>query len=127
MDFDLAYFDVSHNIEILHLNYSNEFKNEIDKQLKKKIEHIEPTIETINLGNDENSRLIKIGSTLNEKERKDLQELLTEFQEMFAWSYQDMPRIDLEIVQHHTDTHDHMVPIKQKLRRMRTEWLLKIK
>ena len=84
MDFDLAYFDVSHNIEILHLNYSNEFKNEIDKQLKKKIEHIEPTIETINLGNDENSRLIKIGSTLNEKERKDLQELLTEFQEMFA-------------------------------------------
>ena len=35
--------------------------------------------------------------------------------------------IDLEIAQHHIDTHDHLVPVKQKLRRMRTEWLLKIK
>ena len=38
MNSDLAYFDMSHNIEILHLNDSNEFKNEINKQLKKKIE-----------------------------------------------------------------------------------------
>ena len=64
---------MSHNIEILHLNDSNEFENEIDKQLEKKIETMEPTIETINLGNNENLRLFKIGSTLNEKERKDLQ------------------------------------------------------
>ena len=38
-----------------------------------------------------------------------------------------MPGIDLEIAQHHINTHDHMVPVKQKLRRMGTEWLLKIK
>ena len=79
MNSDLAYFDMSHNIEILHLNDSNEFENEINKQLEKKIEPMEPTLETINLGNNENPRLIKIGSTLNEKERKDLQELLMEF------------------------------------------------
>ena len=35
--------------------------------------------------------------------------------------------IDLEIAQHHINTHSHIMPIKQKLRRMRTEWLLKIK
>ena len=127
MNSNLAYFDMSHNIEILHLNDSNEFENEINKQLEKKIEPIEPALETINLGNDKNPCLIKIGSTLNEKERKDLQELLTKFQEVFAWSYKDMLRIDLEITQHHIDTHDHMVPVKQKLRRMRTKWLLKIK
>ena len=126
MNSDLAYFNVSHNIEILHLNDSNEFENEINKQLERRIEPMEPILETINLGNDENPRLIKIGSTLNEKERKDLQELLMEFQEVFAWSYKDMPRNDPEI-DHHIDTHDHMVPVKQKLRRMRTEWLLKIK
>ena len=51
---------------------------------------MEPTLETINSGNNENSRLIKIGLTLNEKERKDLQELLMELQEVFAWSYEDM-------------------------------------
>ena len=118
---------MSHNIEILHLNDSNEFENEINKKLEKKIEPMEPTLETINLGNDENPRLIKISSTLNEKERKNLQELLMEFQEVFAWSYEDMLGIDLEIAQHHIDTHDHTVLVKQNLRRMRTEWLLKIK
>ena len=56
MNFDLAYFDMSHNIEILHLNDSNEFENEINKQLEKKIEHMELTLETINLGNDKNPR-----------------------------------------------------------------------
>ena len=126
MNSDLAYFDVSHNIEILHLNDSNEFENEINKQLKKKIEPMESTIEPINLGNNENPHLIKINSTLNKKERKDLQELLTEFQEVFAWSYEVIPRIDPKIAQHHIDTYDQMVFIKQKLRRMRTECLLKI-
>ena len=127
MNSDLAYFDVSYNIEILHLNDSNEFGNEINKNLEKKIELIEPILETINLGNDENPHIIKIGSTLNGKERKDIQELLIEFQEVFAWSYEDIPKIDPKIAQHHIDTHDHMVPVKQKLRRMRTEWLLKSK
>ena len=112
MNSDLAYFDMSHNIEIIHLNDSNEFENEINKQLEKKIEPMEPTLETIDLGNDENPRLIKIGTTLNEKEKKYLQELLMEFQEVFAWSYKDMPGIDPEISQHHIDTHDHTMPIK---------------
>ena len=56
---------------------------------------MKPTFETLNLGNNENLRLIKIGSTLNEKERKDLKEFLTEFQEVFTWSYQDMPTLIL--------------------------------
>ena len=71
---------------------------------------MEPTLETINLVNDESPLLIKIGSTLNEKERTYLQEL-TEFQEVFAWSYEDMPRIDPEIARHHINTHDCMVSV----------------
>ena len=67
MTYDLAYIDASHNIEILHLNDSNEFENEINKQLEKKIKPMEPILETINLGNDESPHLIKIGSTLNER------------------------------------------------------------
>ena len=58
---------------------------------------MEPTFETLNLGNNEYRHLIKIGSTLNEKERKHLKKLLTKFQEVFAWSYKDMPGIDPEI------------------------------
>ena len=95
MNSELAYFDVSLNIEILHLNDSNEFESEINEQLEKKIEPMEPTFETLNLGNDEYPQLIKIGSTLNEKERKDLKEFVTKFQEVFAWSYEDTLGIDL--------------------------------
>ena len=73
---------------------------------------MEPTFETLNLGNDKNPCLIKIGSTLKERERKDHKELLIEFEEVFAWSYEDMLGIDLEIAQHHIDTHAHMVPVK---------------
>ena len=91
MNSNLAYFDVSHNIEILHLNDSDEFENEIKKHLEKKIELMEPTFETIDLGNDESPCLIKIGSTLTEKERKDLKNLLIEFQEVFAWSMKICP------------------------------------
>ena len=46
------------------------------------------------------------------KERNDLKELFTEFQEVFAWSYEDMLGIDPKIAQHHIDTHAHMVPVK---------------
>ena len=67
------------------------FKMKLINNWKEKIQPTEPTLETINLGNDENPCLIKIGSTLNEKEKKDLQELLMEFQELFEWSYEDMP------------------------------------
>ena len=40
------------------------------KKLEKKIEPMEPILETINLGNDENPHLIKISSTLNEGKKK---------------------------------------------------------
>ena len=56
-----------------------------------------------------------------------MKELLIEFQEVFAWSYEDMLDIDPEITQHHIDTYAHMIPVKQKLRHMRIEQLLKIK
>ena len=41
---DFAYFDMSYNIEILHLNDSNEIENEINKQLEKKIEPVDRVV-----------------------------------------------------------------------------------
>ena len=37
MNSNLAYFDVSHNLEILHLNNSNEFENELINNWKRKL------------------------------------------------------------------------------------------
>ena len=38
-----------------------------------------------------------------------------------------MPDVNPNIAQHHIDTHAHIVPVKQKSRCLRTEWLFKIK
>ena len=59
--------------------------------------------------------------------KKKIEPMEPTFEEVFAWSYKDMIGIDPEIAQHHIDTYAHMVPVKQKLRCMRTKWLLKIK
>ena len=56
-----------------------------------------------------------------------MQALLREFKDVFAWSYQDMPDMDLDIVQHKLPLKPKCPLIKQKLRRMKPEMTLKIK
>ena len=71
--------------------------------------------------------MIQVGNTLTSSEKDALVALLTEFKEVFAWSYEDMPGIDTDIVQHCIIKDPTMKPVKQKLRRMKLEWTLKIK
>ena len=71
--------------------------------------------------------MIQVGNTLITSENNAVVALFTEFKEVFAWSYEDMPGIDTDIVQHCIPTNPTMKPIKQKLRRMKPKWTLKIK
>ena len=71
--------------------------------------------------------MIQVGNTLITSEKDALVALLTEFKEVFAWSYEDMTGIDIDIVQHCIPTDPNMKPVKQNLRRMKPEWILKIK
>jgi len=71
--------------------------------------------------------MIQVGNTIITSEKDALVALLTKFKEIFAWSYEDMLEIDSDIVQHCIPTDPTMKPIKQKLRRMKLEWTLKIK
>jgi len=59
--------------------------------------------------------------------RKELMALLKNYQDIFAWSYQDMPSLSSNIVQHRLPLNPECSPVKQKLRRMRPETSLKIK
>jgi len=52
---------------------------------------------------------------------------LTNYQDVFAWSYQDMPGLNTDIVVHKLPLIQDMKPVKQKLRRLKPEWSLKIK
>ena len=122
MIFDFAY--------LLALNF---FISEIGKEtLNNKelkdgyLEPIKEETQPINLGIDE-PKMIQMGNTLTTSEKDTLVALLTEFKEVFAWTYEDMPGIDTDIVQHCIPTDPTMKPVKQKLRRMKPEWTLKIK
>ena len=92
--------------------------------------HLEPIKEEtqpINLGTDDEPKILQVGNTLTTSKKDALVALLTEFKEVFAWSYEDMPEIDTDIVQHCIPIDPTMKPVKQKLRKMKPEWTLKIK
>jgi len=84
-------------------------------------------VEMINLGNKGEEKKVKIGTSLIEEIRQQLYTLLKEFKDIFAWSYEDMPGLDPEIIQHRLPLKPECHPIKQRLRIMKSEVSLKIK
>ena len=91
------------------------------------LEPIEEETQPTNLGTDDEPKMIQVDNTLTTSEKDALMALLIEFKEVFAWSYEDMLGIDIDIVQHCIPTDPSIKPVKQKLRRMKPEWTLKIK
>ena len=123
MIFDFAYL-VALNVFISKIGKET-FNN---KELKHgHLEPIKEETQPINLGIDEEPKMIQMGNTLTTLEKYALVALLIEFKEVFVWSYEDMPGIDTDIVQHCIPTDPTMKSVKQKLRRMKPEWTLKIK
>jgi len=54
-------------------------------------------------------------------------QLLREYSDIFAWSYEDMTGLDPQIVEHRIPTKPECPPVRQKLRRTRPDMALKIK
>ena len=54
-------------------------------------------------------KLVKIGVNFHKDIKVELIALLEEFKEIFAWSYQDMPGLDTEIIV-------HRIPVKTECR-----------
>ena len=107
-----------------------ELPEELSKLLKQEKRVIQPhqeSIEVINLGTEDAKREIKIGAALEDNVKKGLIELLQEYVDIFAWSYQDMPGLDTDIVVHRLPLKEGCPPVKQKLRRTRPEMAVKIK
>ena len=70
---------------------------------------------------------VKIGSQLCLDAKKGLIDLLREYSDMFAWSYQDMPGLDSDIVEHRLSLKPECPLVKQKLRRTHPDMAVKIK
>ena len=70
---------------------------------------------------------VKIGVNFPKDMKDELVALLKEFKEIFAWSYQDMPGQDIEIVFHKIMIKPKCPPMHQALQRMKLKIILKIK
>ena len=84
-----------------------------NKELKQGLlEPIKEETQPINLGTDDEPKMIQVGNTLTTSKKDALVALLTEFKEVFAWSYEDMPETDIDIWQHYILTDPTKMPVK---------------
>ncbi|KAI5431321.1 hypothetical protein KIW84_035483 [Lathyrus oleraceus] len=107
-----------------------EIPDEITRLLEHEEKIIQPhleNLETVNLGSEDCVREVKIGALLEESAKKGLIEFLREYVDVFAWSYEDMPGMDTDTVQHFLPLKPECVPVKQKLRRTHPDMAVKIK
>src|SRR3954462_5075051 len=97
------------------------------EQEEKAIQPHEEPIEVINLGSDEEKKEVKIGANLENSVKQRLIQLLQDYVEIFAWSYEDMPGLDTDIVVHRLPIKEGSTPVMQKLRRSGPDMSKKIK
>uniref|UniRef100_A0A2N9H746 Uncharacterized protein n=1 Tax=Fagus sylvatica TaxID=28930 RepID=A0A2N9H746_FAGSY len=94
-----------------------ELPSDILEALERQDEGSKPNIEEleiVNLANEgEEPREVKIGTRCAAEQKEALIALLREFHEIFAWSYQDMPGLDTDIVV-------HKIPLKARMQARQT-------
>jgi hypothetical protein len=83
--------------------------------------------ETINMGNDQSKKELKIGTLITPKQRVELIAILHDYTNVFAWSYKDMPGLNTNIVVHKIPLEEGCKPVKQKLRRAHPDTWIKVK
>ena len=62
--------------------------------------------------------MIKLSKTLPPDQKLKYVELIKEFQDVFAWSYEDLKSYDTSVIQHTIPLKENQKPFKQKLRRI---------
>jgi hypothetical protein len=71
---------------------------------------------SLNLGTPESPNIVKLGAQCSNKEKANFTELLREFQDVFAWSYEDIHGFDIDLIQHAIPIKEGIRPVRQKQR-----------
>ncbi|XP_020412773.1 uncharacterized protein LOC109947254 [Prunus persica] len=80
--------------------------------------HTQPVeeLETITLNDEQPDRRVKIGTRLTPNLRAQFIDFLRLHSKVFAWSYEDMPGIDPEVINHKLSISPAYKPVRQKRR-----------
>ena len=112
----------------------SEEEDEIPKEVIREVENFEnkpksnlDKTEAINLGDSETIKETRINIHLSPLEKEEYTRFLKEYEDIFAWSYNDMTGLSTSIVAHKLPTSPICPPVKQKLRKFKPNMSLKIK
>ena len=82
------------------------------EQEEKAIQPHEESVETVNLGTEIDRKEVKIGVNVEVKIKQWLIQMLHNYVEIFARSYEDMPGLDTDIVVHRLPTKEDCPLVK---------------
>ncbi|KAM1243275.1 hypothetical protein ACFX2G_035556 [Malus domestica] len=83
-------------------------------------------LKELNLGTEEEQKPIFVSALLRADEIEEYYQLLSEYKDVFAWTYKEMPGLDPVIDVHHLAVKPETRPIKQTQRRYRSELISQI-
>jgi ribonuclease HI len=65
-----------------------------------------------NIGTEEDPKFVKLSSSLSREQRAEYDELLKEFADVFAWTYEDLKTYDINVI-------EHKIPLKEEAKPFR--------
>jgi ribonuclease HI len=87
-----------------------------DVAAKDKISGGDADTSECNIGTQEEPNFIKLSSSLTQEQRAEYTELLREFVNVFAWTYEDLKTDDTSVIEHKIPLKEEAKPFRKKLR-----------
>ena len=79
-------------------------------------------LEDVLLQENDPEKFTRIGTSMKEKAKKDLVQFLRKSIDVFAWSDDDMPGIDPNVITYRLNVYPSFKPVRQKKRVFAPEW-----
>jgi hypothetical protein len=71
---------------------------------------------SLNLGTSESPKMVKLGAQCSNEEKGKFTEILREFQDVFAWSKEDLHGFDPTLIKHGIPIKEEIKPVRKKQR-----------
>jgi hypothetical protein len=71
-----------------------------------------------NIGTEKDPKFVKLSSNLSREQRVEYAELLKEFADVFAWTYEDLRTYYTSVIEHKIPLKEEAKPFRQKLRQI---------
>ncbi|XP_070024608.1 uncharacterized protein [Nicotiana sylvestris] len=123
----LSIIEITHQeVEYVEDEVVEEIRRELEQFENKPKPNLNKT-ESINIGSPEEVRETKISIHIEQKTRDVLIQHLFEYRDVFAWFYDDMPGLSVDMVVHKLSTYPGFPPVQQKQQKFKIDMSDKIK